>query len=1017
MPANAKKPVRAKRAKKALRTCIEVVILVCLLWFFFVLAGRALCKIALDQIAELTNTKITTESVKFATNCSVRIKGLTIRPKHDAADEQAILEGERVDDAMLKAETVYARFGIGSLLSLQPRLEKIAVKGFVLDAQHDLETGRWNVAALRITALKAGTGGLPYISLERGKLKYSRVSRSQARVIAAAAVDGTLEPSAKEQEEGQPEPGYRFQITTAENASSRASVLRGVWERGRISIAGSISSADIPSLQTAWTIYVLAAELKYGRGGDYSAKVVMKDFNIKRIEWDEDFQRYEPLLFGSFRPVGALQRFLARFRPLGLMDIDLRAAGNLKQLNESTITGRLDCKDVSICDRKFPYLIDHIKGRIDFTEKRATLNNLCGEHGSVKLCFNGWTEGFGASWQYRIRVTSDNMALDSDLYSALSEKQKRLWEVSAPSPNSLAAIDLLHIRRPKTNKEVILTVKLLNAKAVYRHFPYPLKNLTGTLVIEAESVTFSDLVARRDGWQMNLEGKVTDCYGARPLYDVTVKVENIPLDLVLSRPMPGQDARRAGQDDGVQQRDYDDFFALLPNSLKKLLAEVQPEGKINVTVHLKTRDPNSGPDYNITVQCLDNSIDFKRFSYPLKDVTGSVNITKDAVTFRDITGTAADGVEIVPSASTINLDGKIVLVDDAFSSASFHVDGADIFFDERLRGALPEGIKTFYSKLGAAGRFDLLENIKISKADDGRKCIDFDGSVRFKNCSFSTWLRIAELNGVVKTRASYKTGEELPDVKVSVAADSLKVRGTPLANVQGDIYYQRRGRRWVMENLTAQCCGGRLLGKLQLEHPAVTPWQYLVQLCFDDIDVGTLFAKPKHRETSPAGYSAGKMQGSLGLAGQVGDGNWRLGRCRLMVTDLQLGELSPLAKLLYVLNLTEPKDFAFDRMFVDSYIRRNSLIFERFDLSSRALAFSGSGLMNLQNRNVDLLLTARGRRLADAEPSVLQSLPESLGHAVMRMEVTGNVYDPNVTTGALPVIRDTLQILGTKETE
>ena len=35
----------------------------------------------------------------------------------------------------------------------------------------------------------------------------------------------------------------------------------------------------------------------------------------------------------------------------------------------------------------------------------------------------------------------------------------------------------------------------------------------------------------------------------------------------------------------------------------------------------------------------------------------------------------------------------------------------------------------------------------------------------------------------------------------------------------------------------------------------------------------------------------------------------------------------------------------------------------------------------------------------------------------MRMEVTGNVYDPNVTTGALPVIRDTLQILGTKETE
>jgi hypothetical protein len=61
-----------------------------------------------------------------------------------------------------------------------------------------------------------------------------------------------------------------------------------------------------------------------------------------------------------------------------------------------------------------------------------------------------------------------------------------------------------------------------------------------------------------------------------------------------------------------------------------------------------------------------------------------------------------------------------------------------------------------------------------------------------------------------------------------------------------------------------------------------------------------------------------------------------------------------------------------------------------------------------------LILTARGRRLATDDPSILQSLTEGLGQAVVRMEVTGNFDDPDVKTKALPVIEGTLQILVSK---
>jgi hypothetical protein len=128
---------------------------------------------------------------------------------------------------------------------------------------------------------------------------------------------------------------------------------------------------------------------------------------------------------------------------------------------------------------------------------------------------------------------------------------------------------------------------------------------------------------------------------------------------------------------------------------------------------------------------------------------------------------------------------------------------------------------------------------------------------------------------------------------------------------------------------------------------------------------------------------------------------------------MQVGKLSPLAKILYVLKLTEPQDFAFEQMFVDSYIKQKKLFLEQIDLSGKALAFNGSGWINLQSRNTDLVLFARGRRLATAEPSVFQSLTEGLGQAAIRMEVTGNVYDPKVTTTALPLISETIKTFAT----
>jgi len=100
-------------------------------------------------------------------------------------------------------------------------------------------------------------------------------------------------------------------------------------------------------------------------------------------------------------------------------------------------------------------------------------------------------------------------------------------------------------------------------------------------------------------------------------------------------------------------------------------------------------------------------------------------------------------------------------------------------------------------------------------------------------------------------------------------------------------------------------------------------------------------------------------------------------------------------------------------MLIDSYLKRDKLLIEEFDMSGPNIVFGGSGTMDLPSGTVDLSLTARGRRIAAAEPTVLQSLTEGLGGAVVRVEVTGKADDPQVQTKALPVLEDSLKIIGT----
>lgn len=1169
-----------KRPGAALRRwLILVLFLFSVLAFVLSRVWRSLPKIAITEISELTGCEVETKSIDFKFDGSALIEGLVIRPHQKQKPVLSLPNG--YDNALIKAKTVYARFSIGSLLLLGPRLKEIYINDFVFNAQYNSDTNRWNLAALKFSARKSKAGKPPLISLSGGTLQYRKVSNGQATALAAVPIDMRFRPA-----EGMLG-GYRFDIITAKKADNGLSASRisakqdrsrlaGLWLPGRITVTGGISSAGIHTFENAWAIDALDASLNYDRRNNFLLKLKIKDLLYLKESSSGTLAIGKPgsapsatlgTGFGGSALFTALQGFVSRYNPAGKLDMDMEVSGNSNRLNKSTVTGKVYCKDVTICDVRFPYTIERMTGRIDFTENSVILNELCGRHGNVEVTVAGWVKDFGPDQRYQIKIASNNMALDDELYEALSPKQKEFW--SAFSPSGSAAIDYRFSRSAfgeQMAKQKSLDVELLGAEAVYRRFPYPLKALTGKLYFDNDGITVSDVVSQANGGNITFNGAVSQYNTDQPIYHLSIKASDVPFDPTLARTLlaeqnalykqfdmtgladadikiftatenmgleselvehslqrrlaePEQEALsysssksratsfladvtlkqaslkanksdllvsdisakvhltpystsiknfagRYGQspvslvggiwlgsplggaladaDKGQSPRYYlvvsaqqaqlsDELIGLLPASLAESVLELQPEGSVNISANLKKASSprqDDRPDYNISVECLGDSLNFKRFLYPLKDITGRLTITNNKVTFEDIAAVPADSVQEIhpPQAgknppladSTIKLNGQIALVDNAFSEGSFQLSAKDISLGEHLACALPASAVSLYQALSPTGQFDLdLENIKITKADNSEKQIDFTATLGLTACNFNMSGTRAELDAVLKTEGMYLTGSGLSDGQVSVIADNLKIKGKSITGLKADIDYDPHLRNWSAENLTADCYDGRLTGKLGIspasggQEPAGESLEYLLQVVFDDVDLKQFLLGEEATGATKTSYTSGTMSGSLNIDAQIGDNSSRLGRCRLAIKDMQVGKLSPLAKLLYVMRLTEPKDFAFERMIVDSYIRADDLLFDVFDLSGGTVAFHGSGSMSLKNANINLNLTARGRRLAGNEPTFLGSLTESLGQAVVRIEVTGNVHDPKVETKLAPVVKDSLKILGT----
>ncbi|MEN6335339.1 MAG: hypothetical protein ABFE01_13905, partial [Phycisphaerales bacterium] len=1008
------------------------------------------------------------------------------------------------DNTILRAKDVYARFSRRSLLSLSPRLTELRIEDFVLDVQLDLDSGRWNVGDLRFNRSGGkGRGSNPAVELSGGKLRYSKISGGKAEVVMTVPVEARFGMGLAHQ-------GYGFEIKTAALSGGYGqSHLSGYWRPGEFAFAGGLSSTDLPSLERAWAVDVLAGQLQYDKNGGYKLDLRMKDLHGKQAPEVGDLQLIGSPDAGQRGPLAGLQRFFARYRPTGTVDsITITANGSLRQLHESEVLGTVVCKDVSICDAKFPYVIDHLKGEIDFTEFGLLLKQLSGKHGDVDVQIDGWARGSGDERQYRYKISTPNMILDEALYAALQPGQKRLWD--SFHPNGTVSADYWLVRTSPTDKRSYVSVDLRGVSAAFRDFPYPLTGLTGKLYFDRDSVTATNLVSESGSRRIQLNAKVTGLGTGKAIHYISIDGNDVPLDATLEKALPPQyremyermevdgtadvkarvfttgdansvgpmsyhadavcrsktlkleqspvtlsdvvaevsvspksvtikqlggrygqsrvsvtggmqlsaDARSRQYHASVTARDVpfnDKTIGLLPASLTERLAAFRPEGNVNLRLELQSSDANGPPVYTGDVECLGVKINHRLIPYPLENIRGTISLTRDKLAVKDMTASPVDPCQPKGSAA-LHVDGSATLDAGGLADASFTVKTQDLQFTKALGESLPREFAAAYRDLSPHGPFDLaMSRLTISRTSGDGMLVEFGGKVGLKGCDLQVSGAAMELAGDIGIEGTYDTQRGLSKGRAALAAERLVIKGRTISQATTEAIYDPNTRMWSADTLLGDCYRGKVLGSLHVRRAEAGGIEYTVQAVMNRVDVQQFLRDGKSAAIVEEPYSGGVMNASLSLGGRTGDLASRRGVCQVDIENMRVGKVSPLRNLLSVLSLSEPTDYTFDRMIIDSYIRQDMLLIRKLDMSGRNVAFTGAGTMTLPGGDLHLMLTARGQRLAAAEPSVFQALTEGLGGAVIRLEVTGKASNPLVETKTLPVIEDSLKILGAPE--
>ena len=343
--------------------------------------------------------------------------------------------------------------------------------------------------------------------------------------------------------------------------------------------------------------------------------------------------------------------------------------------------------------------VKNIRGVLSCDPDGATLESCQAFWGEAMLKVDGHTVGFSQPLQAQLDVSASNLMLDQRFAAVIPKRLEAGWKKF--EPRGLIDVPKAHFDiigdKVDTSAEVICKGVDVN----YDKFPYPVRQISGTLSVKDNRVQ-SKLISGRIG------GQLMQC-----LFDMPTKPESTEAR-VFSVAMDGPIAIDGELLQALSPRGGE------PTKLESFVRSLNPLGAIHLIRGTLRTDENGVKHQDLELRVSDGTLRFNEFPYPLYNVAGDIRVIDDKVTLTGFQGSNANG-GLIHCQGDYRIPPKPGTAATASPAASgpslaLKFDATRIALDEALRRSLPAASQQTWDNLAPSG---VLDSLKIKLTRDG----------------------------------------------------------------------------------------------------------------------------------------------------------------------------------------------------------------------------------------------------------------------------------------------------------
>lgn len=323
-------------------------------------------------------------------------------------------------------------------------------------------------------------------------------------------------------------------------------------------------------------------------------------------------------------------------------------------------------------DARLPHPLTDVRTVFRLDDNGIVVDELTAKSNQATLRVNyrqsGWTDHAERTVEAEIR----HLELDRRLLAVLPPAWQEHWYKYRPS----GVIDVrarLHFDGTRWRPE--LHADCVNVSFSHYRFPYRLEEGRGSISLQDDLMTFS-LTASTGRTAARLTGEIHHP-GPQAVGWLEVRADDLPLDAKLA--------------------------AAVPRETQPVLQMLGAQGALNVYARLWRDTPEGQMHRHLLLTAQRCSINFEKFPYPVRNITGVLEMFDDEWTFRNLQGMNDSGRITCRGSFGPSIHGKELRLE---------FTGRDIPLDQELRDALRPAEKQVWMAFRPRGAVDLTAEVR-----------------------------------------------------------------------------------------------------------------------------------------------------------------------------------------------------------------------------------------------------------------------------------------------------------------